>query len=282
MHTSFSEPSLQVIDMFRKGTRPVVLDLHDLSYHRTYGATTSYVPGKFTIDSGRCNFNQNQANPPYNEVPYAFGCTGFTQADNLTDQFGAIVSPEVLYKETCAYEGHATNSGCQVRNSFKITQAEQLEFPTAPEAPEKRGCKYFNIYEDGDTDWYDGVINAVWNQKVGASVATPWFASWSGVGRDGELPMPTQFELDWVRNDPLSYPLWHNYAVKGQEGGAAQVKAWLGYFVYMPRPVMNTVLEIRGSAAFIQTKYAPADLFTIKLSTWDVILHKYLQMLRFN
>ncbi|MBP9771453.1 MAG: hypothetical protein KBD16_00800 [Candidatus Pacebacteria bacterium] len=205
-----------------------------------------------------------------------------TQADNLTDQFDGIVSPEQIYLNTCAYEGHSPTQGCQIRNSLKMTQAYTVDFvDSTSERVEHRGGKYFNIYEDGVTDWFDSIAHAVYSQSIGASIGTPWFPSWSGIGRDGELPMPTDSELQIAAHSPYSLS-WHNYSVKGKEGDALQVKPWIGGFRYMPRKVANVVMEIRGSAAFIQPKYAPQHILTIKLSILDVVLHKYLNMLRLN
>lgn len=268
--------------MLRSSTFPTPLDTRDFSYHRSFGATApTYIPD-FSVDSGKTDWNQNVATPPAFNIALPMGCTGMTQADNLIDQYGGIISPETIYRNTCDYEGHGLTQGCQIRNSLKMTQAYTIDFVDGTtESVQSRGGKYFNIYDDGVTDWFDGIAHAVYSQNVGASLGTPWFPSWMSIGRDGELPMPSDSELEWARNSPYSLS-WHNYAAKGKEGDALQVKPWIGGFRYMPRKVANVVMEIRGSAAFIQPKYAPADLFTIKLSILDTVLHKYLRMLKLN
>lgn len=267
-----------------KGAFPTTLDTRDLSYNLSFGAAApNYIPD-FSVDSGKTDWNQNIATPPAYSVGYPFGCTGMTQADNLTDQYPGIVSPEQIYLNTCNYEGHPPTQGCQIRNSLKVAQAYTVDFvDSSSEKVEHRGGKYFNIYDDhGDTlDWFDAIAHSVYSQSIGASVGTPWFFSWGGIGKDGELPMPQDWELEQARTSPYSLS-WHNYSVKGKEGDALQVKPWVGGFRYMPRNVANVVMEIRGSAAFIQPKYLPKDLFTIKLSILDVVLHKYLNMLKLN
>lgn len=268
--------------MIRGATFPIVLDTRDLSYNRSFSSTGPLKLPNFSVDSGKIDWNQNVASPPAFNQPFPYGCTGMTQADNLTDQFDGIVSPEQIYKNTCDYENHPTTQGCQIRNSLKMTQSYMVDFvDSTTEVVEDRGGKYFNIYDDGKTDWFDGVTQAVYSQSVGASIGTPWFPEWNAIGRDGELPMPSDYSFETARTNPYSLP-WHNYAAKGKEGDAVQVKAWNGGFRYMPRPVFNRVMEIRGSAAFIQTRYTPRDLFTIKLAILDTVLHKILRMVVLN
>lgn len=226
----------------------------------------------FTVDKGLSLWDQNRATPPMFNRALPFGCTGMTQAGNLSDQYGQTCRPEYTYDWTCYMENHDDREGCDLRTSMKSTQIYGAQFvgeKTAEEAQRHRGGQYFNIYDDGKLDWFDGVLTAVRAQLVGASIGTPWFASWGRVGSDGILPMPTKRELAQAKDSPFSLP-WHNWAVKGLEqrgsDGVWQVSAHVGRWLYMPRDVANTVLEIRGAGAFIQPKYAPKDLYTIKLA----------------
>lgn len=282
--------------MIRSGTNPVALDKEDLSYHgsyRKFGAIAKPEIPIFSVDTGKVMWDQEQADPPAFNTALPFGCTGMTLTDLNVDVYGEIFKPEYSYFKTCYMEGHPTNQGCDIRTALKSSQVyglQQLSENSDIEAEQHRGGKYFNIYDDGGLDWYDGILTGIYEQKVGASLGSPWFSSWSNIGSDGILPMPTANELKQAREAPQTLG-WHNWAAKGQykEGNDffIETKSHQGKnygnkgFSYLPREVANEVFEIRGSAVYIQPKYAPQDLATIKLAILEYEIRYLLRMFGF-
>lgn len=251
----------------KSGCGPTLLDLRDLSYHRSFGAIfPPQFPASFSLDHQGIFLNQNDIGMP-------FGCTGMTQADNASEEDHKQYDPRFTYERTCFMEDHPTNQGCDIRTSLKSTQVYGLA-ENAGEPYQNRRGRYFNIYDDGPTDWFDSIRLALMTHNVGVSVGTPWFAQWA-TPTNGILSMPI------YSGKPFDY-VWHNYAIKGWEVINGQpmllCKAWQGKaygnngWVYMNRSVCNYVMSIRGSVAYVNIKATPADISTIRVSLLETAL----------
>lgn len=278
--------------MIRSGAKPTPLDKRDRSFHLSYGALPSVFEESFNVDVGLSMPNQDEEGLP-------FGCTGETQTDNQADEDILLYDAGYTYGRTCFIEGHPETSGCDVRTSLKSTQVygfrKKGDAVTVLPEPRKGGG-YYNIYDDGGLCWFDGIRSAIKKEKKGVSIGSPWFPSW-GYGRiasDGIMWMPTFSELEGVKNNPYAVS-WHNYACKGwvtiKGVPYLKIKSWQGKLIgdggwlYMSREVANTVLEIKGSVVFIQTKSKPGDIITIKLSTLEVLisyLYRLIGLMRLN
>lgn len=261
--------------MIRNGTTPIVLDNRDLSFHgsfRRFGAVgVPSFAAQYSADIGKTMNDQNSDGFPN-------GCTGYTQSDNLGDEYDSIFKPSYTYEKTCLMEGHDTTQSCDMRTSLKSTQVygvQRIDETTDQEAEQHRGGKYFNVYDDGGLDWFDSIRSAVAGSQKGVSCGTPWFYSWEYI-QSGILPMPTVLELS---NLP---PIWHNYACKGWKTINGKpylmIKSWQGPnygdrgWCYMSREVANVVFAIRGAAVFTQPKFTPDQLYTVKLGIIETAL----------
>jgi len=257
------------------GTFPVELDTRDYSYNRTFGTTKPLFPDNYNVDIGKTM-------PDQNADGYFNGCTGYTQADNLGDELDSITKPPFTYERTCFMEGHDTTQPCSIRTSLKSTRVygvQMLHEATEQEAAQHKGGPYFNVYDDTNLDWFDDIRAAILKEGKGASLGLPWF--WPHVSSHGIMPTPTLLELDMARYSPFDIP-WHNVACKGWKTIGGQpyliLKPWRGPnygdkgFIYMSRDLTNTLMKIRGSAAFIQTHAKPEDIRTLKLDILETIL----------
>lgn len=257
----------------RNGLAPITLDKRDYSYNLSFGGVHPVFTSDYSVDFGKTMWDQNHDGFPY-------GCSGYTQSDNLIDEYQTIFKPEYTYKKTCFMEGHEPNTGCQLRTSFDSTRVygvQALAETTDQEAEKHRGGSYYNIYDDGGLDWFDSIRVAIQKEAKGASVGTPWFPEFELLGQTGILSMPALNEIQNPQN--LS---WHNFSCKGWKtiNGVPylMIKSWQGLnygdkgWCYMSRSICNAILEIRGSGAFIQTHSVPEDKQTIVLTLWDYVM----------
>lgn len=264
--------------MVNHGLQPVPLDPRDFSYHLTFGGISPAVlPDEFNVDSNGDRQDQNADGFPY-------GCTGYCNSDNPADRDHTRYKPIYTYAKTCDMEGHGYTAPCDIRASLKSTQIyglQKLNENTDQEAEQHRGGYFYNIYDDGQHDWYDSIRLAIFKEGIGASLGTPWFPSWSGVR--GQLPMPTPTEL----KNYMAFG-WHNYAAKGWDNGRLLLKTWQGDKageITMSREVANVVLELRGACVFIQSPYKPSTATTIKISILEqliVYLYRLRGLIRLN
>jgi hypothetical protein len=64
----------------------------------------------------------------------------------------------------------------------------------------------------GSYDASDNIRNTLWldrENRMGASIGTPWFPQWSGVGKDGGVPF-----VSTLNNERAAILPWHSWAVK--------------------------------------------------------------------
>lgn len=265
------------------GTRPLRPKHTDFDFIRSHklGAisSTSEFPDEFFTDSGLTMPNQNIFDtgfyPPVPAMPY--GCTNEAQADITTNLTSIVHSPEDLEKIT-----HANAlKGYDLRASLDAARKQLLWFK-----------QYFNVRCNGFLDWFDTfrlaqLMGVDAGEKRALTLATPWFPSWEEAIMDGArvMKMPTDYELANV-----SYLNWHNSVLDGWTViNGIEVyrdKSWQGNeigFIYFPRGVINRVMAVPGTAAFVPTNVVvdnPLQV-TLPLLQWVVsqisyILSRYL------
>lgn len=275
--------------MIHSGAKPTVLDKRDYSFHRTFGAAAIIFPPDFNVDVGKTMPNQDEQGLP-------MGCTGFTQTDNKNDEDDSIYKPDFTYFKTCYMEGHGPDKGCDIRTSLKSTKVYgflRIDETTDKDAEAHKGGQFFNIYDDGGLDWFDGIRNAIQTRLKGVSAGSPWFPEWH-YPQDGVLPMPNANILEIAKSNPNSLA-WHNYSIKGwvTKNGIPYllVKSWQGKnyghngWAYMSREVANKIFAIRGSVAYIQAKASPQDIQSIQLDLIETVLlyfYRLIGLVRLN
>lgn len=263
--------------MIQSGTRPTKRDGRDYSFHKTFGSVTQF-PDNYSVDA-------NLTMPDQNADGYPNGCTGYTQADNATDEDKILYKPAFTYIKTLLIENAPMGSGCDIRDSLKSTKVFGLQAQnetTDKEAEQHIRGQYFNV--EKTTDYFDGIRSAIWlnTKDHGVSLGTPWYPEFEFTKTDGVMPTP-----NWSRDsNQLS---WHNYSIKGWKtiNGVTYliVKSWQGKnfgdqgFSYLSREVVNKLLSIQGSAAFTISKAKPEDIQSIKLDIAYVIYTFFRQIL---
>lgn len=271
------------------GARPTPLDKRDLSYHRSFGTITppSY-PDSLNLDLGKTMPDQNADGRPN-------GCRAYTLTDIATDEDQTIYKIDYTCEKIALYEDTPTIEGGDIRTAMKVGQiygVQALAEDTDQEAETHRRGSYYNIYDDGPTDWFDSFRTALTTHNAPISLGTPWFPSWLSVGADGVLPMPTPAEFAAIRANINAFP-WHNHKVSGfhskDSTPVLNDKSWQGPnigdhgWVYFPRDVINAVMELPGCVAYIQPKANPQDTQTITISLYQAVvlfLHRILGILQ--
>lgn len=290
----------------KSGTKPATLDPRDYSFHRTFGtANPLSLPTEYCVDARLTMPDQVAEGNP-------FSCTAYTTCDLATDQDGKQYAPEYTYMKTLFMQGlPPTTNGSDIRPALRSATvygllpkqympaevlgkgedftAAQGNWPTAVDQVagklENSQGQYFNVWDDGGLDWFQGFQSALWlnrHDKRGISVGTPWFREWQ---KENVAPSGILTESFVYSGRPETVG-WHNWACKGWARHNTKgelinpdtgelylmVKAWMGSsvgdngWVYMDRPTVNRVMEIAGSVAYTQANADKKDIFTIKLA----------------
>lgn len=251
----------------KSGTRPLCKDRRDFDFFKSHGfgalSAVPTLPSEFNTDAGFWMPNQ-EATLTYAilgfgsfTIPAMFeGCTNFTQADICIDQDKKFYNPLDLEVIT-----HANaNGGADIRDALK--------------AAVKLGWikQFFNVRATGVLDWFDALRIASYSAQPeirSLSIGTKWFPDFERVGPTGILPIPSNF------NDTQA--TWHNWSAKVwiDKGGIPYLKckSWQGAeygdkgFVYMPRELVNALMNIPGSCAFVGSDLPKEDIVTVG-SVW--------------
>lgn len=242
------------------GTKPTRLSHKDFDYHQTFGtvAPPSF-PDEVVTDAGLDMPDQNAEGLP-------FGCTDVTQAELCIDETLEVVSPLNLEAVT-----HANAlGGFDIRSS--LDAATKLGWFGA----------YFNIRHP-QLDAFDSARLAILSgipEKRSISLGTPWWSIFETVEADGILPTPSNFGTTGLP--------WHNHKICGWKQIQGQPmlisKSWQGTnygdhgFVYISRPLYNSIMGISGTVAFTATQVKPVSISTIDLTTLQRLL-SYLRTL---
>ena len=259
----------------KSGTRKTKQSHRDYDFllsHR-FGSLTpteADIPDQYFADAGLTVPDQETEDfdfyPPVPPMP--FGCTNEAQADVTTDLTKTKHSPSDLEAVTHAN----TLGGYDIRKSMDT--ARSLGWFKS----------YFNVTNSGITDHFDAfriaqVMGVAANENRAISFGTPWFSSWEQAALKGQyiMPMPTDDELKNVNTMP-----WHNSVLDGWHSVNGVLvyrdKSWQGNqigqggFIAFPREVINTVMGISGTVAFIPTLVAVQSPITVSLSVIPLIL----------
>ncbi len=158
----------------------------------------------------------------------------------------------------------------------------------------------FILQSKGRLDWFSALqlmqVEALGLREQRAiSIGVPWFHSWqsslSGSVRqpDGSytitvgpknkiLPMPSPEELKQVHDDPNSIG-WHDVVADGWTSSFSGAPGQLLYrieshqghgidYIYIPRDVMNVVMDLYGTVAVTGTNLEAPKIASIPLPDW--------------
>lgn len=252
------------------GVLKIKPDHRNYSAH-TFGATFAF-PTELNLDAGFGFPDQNALGLPE-------GCTAFAQSELCQDEDKAQYQPKYTYEKTIFMMGIPDGQPCDMPTSLKSTKVYGVlgkDETTDLEASKHIRGAYYQVEKNGD--WFDGIRSAMTLNKCSVSVATQWFGSFERVGKDGIVS--NIFSTDFS---------WHNYAVKGWKiiNGETYliVKSWQGSFFgddgycYFSRSVINRLLEVSGSGAFIVAPYDPSNVQTVKLGILQTILSYFYRLL---
>lgn len=200
-------------------------------------------------------------------------CTGYTTSDILSDICRRKFTPDFSYagafritgeqptlagaSYTAALQG-AVAVGVLPKEEATINAATQGELVVAnwdswSSSDKTDALKFvqngtYNVLGNGDA--FDSIISALYTNKIGVSVGSPWFPQWMTNIQAGVVQMP-------VLNG--NYEAWHNYAAKGKRtiNGIPYliIKSWQGTrvgdggWLYFSREVINAALSVPGSGA---------------------------------
>ena len=264
----------------KNGCRPTRIDHRDYDFIKSHklGATLAQFQDEYLADANLTMPDQETADteftPPTPPMPY--GCTDFAQADLATDLTKQIHNPNYLESMTHANE----DGGCDIRTS--LNAAVQMGWFK----------QYFNVTTSGLLDYFDSFrlaqlmgVNAGENRSI--TWGTPWFSSWEQAAIAGQkvMPMPTDDELAAIRKNSNAFN-WHDSKLDGWTSINGVLvyrdKSWQGTtigFLYFPREVINMVMSLNGTAAFIPTLTPVTNPVTISLNTLQWILSVVQNML---
>ena len=249
------------------GTKPERLRINDLDYLKSFhphvfAGTASYpqFPAEYLTDKTDWLPDQNADGLP-------FACTSYT-----TTKIARILGV----------------TGAQVSDLEAVTHSNALHgysvlaaIDTARQSLGWFGWR-FVIQATGMLDYFDALRLAQvsgFPEQRGISIGTPWFPSWEQAIQSGQkiLPMPTEAELTQAHNNPNSLP-WHNYLADGwsqyfpvSNGQLLyRLDSWQGEldYVYAPREVINTVMDLYGTVAVTATSTTPPALARVPLPDW--------------
>ena len=262
----------------KNGTRPTRIDHRDYDFlksHKLGGITggLAALPQEFFCDADLTMPNQEiqdtEFTPPTPSMP--MGCTNFAQADISTDLAGKVYNPIALESVT-----HANAlGGLDIRTS--LLAARSIGWIK----------QFFNIRTNGFVDYFDTFRLAQLSglsEKRSITWGTPWFPSWERSILAGStiMPMPTDVELNAIRNSWSSPYPWHNSVLDGWTTEAGVLlyrnKSWQGPgigdkgFIYFPREVINMVMSIKGTVAYTATNNPLTQVSTVDTSIAQMII----------
>ncbi len=246
------------------GVRPVSPDNRDYSHTKTFGSIPVFL-GDYDGDAGLTNPDQNAEARPN-------GCTGYTQSEVCADRDKRIYDPGYTYDKTRMMEGTlGQDVGCDIRDSLKSTRVYGVKAIGESDLQafgHRRGA-YYAI--EPAPDYFDGVRSAL-VKGHSVSMATPWYDIFN-LPRAGIIQAPSDY------GQKSSY---HNYKACGWKtiNGTVylKIKPWIGPqygdngFAYMPREVVNQLLNQTYTGAFVLDDYDPNAKTVTMYNIFEVIL----------
>ncbi len=278
--------------MIQSGTKPTPLDWNDYDFHRTFGTVTpSTLPREYDCDLGLTAPDQNMSGLGEDSFrgipPLPMGCTGLTQADICSDEDGELYDPQYVYDKTLEIEGNAGNynAPCDMRNSFKaltLYGVKKVGEKDNTEALKRIRAPYFNVRKT--SDWFESIrsclhLNSFKRRPV--SIGLPWFREFSQVSSNGIVP-------DFFTGEP-SEASWHNVKCSGwvvrNNKEYLKIKSWQGRgigdkgFLYFSRPLVNKVLDIRGTCVMATKRAEKEDIQRVQFTLMEYVLFLMQQFL---
>lgn len=244
------------------GVKPVKRDHRDRSATRTLGASSIAVfPNSFSVDNSFGFPDQDADGLPE-------GCTGYAQANVCADEDGVQYVPKYTYDQTLAMEGSKEGVGCDIRDSLKSTILYGVSKDGVNGGNNR--AAYYVIEQNAGLDWFDSLRNILYANRSGnrsISMASPWFSQWSGsaVGPSGIVVAPPSY----------TWNFGHNWKACGWTtiGGVPYIvgKTWQGPdfgdhgYCYFSREIINALMKVNGSGAFLLFREDPANPEDVKL-----------------
>ena len=258
----------------RYGLIPIKYKDHrTYDWHRTFGIATD-VPAEF-------NFNKLSFFPNQNADGLFQACTAYAQLGVATNEDMIVYNDfDFTYRKTLAIMGAPYGGPCDIMTSLKActTYGVKSKGMSEAEALNHRRDPYFIIRKT--TDYFDGLISALWLKQGGISIGTPWLPWFESIGPDGVIPpifidpnMAFVEGHDWIAygvkiiaGEPKIICTSHQGRTYGHNGEC-----------YFSRNQINTLLSVKGSGAFGQKKANPANIERVKMTIMEVIL-SFMQM----
>lgn len=244
-------------------------DHRDYSNERTFGVVNLKVlPDEYNADLPELGF------PDQNKDGLPNGCTGYTQSSLASNENGEWFDPAYTYEQTLLIANLAPGSPCNLRDSFKSTRTFGVKRKDGTRL--KRG-QYFSV-DKVNGSYFEGARSALWLnqfQRRTLSCATPWFHEWNFPNENRVLRAPKKYE--WKEGI-----VGHNYEITGwkQIDGAPHLilKSWQGPevgYLYVSREIFDKVMNIWGTALYIQRNATGADIKNIKPEIDEILIDLY-------
>lgn len=224
------------------------------------GATVPQFPAEYLTDAVLWMPDQNADDPVFKNPALPYGCTDYTQADLSIDEINAL-SRDPLSLDNITFANR--NGGTDVRTALDAAKNKLNWFGA-----------YYAVKAYAPLDYFDAIrlaISSGYPEKRSVSLGTPWWPEFEVVGANGLLQSPTGTNAF----NPAGLP-WHNHKICGWKtiGGTPFLisKSWQGPnygdkgFVYFSRPLINSIMAIKGTCAFTVTQTIPTVVETIDMA----------------
>lgn len=203
-------------------------DSRDLHYADHFGSA-GIIPSE-------CEFDKGITNPI--EKAGEVDCTAISGTDVCTNQTGIKYDIDDLWART-----PKTDQGADPRKSMGIITSQGLQ-PISGGPRDTRWTSYMR--SDGSSgDYAQTTMSNMTVAESPTTVASNWYAEWTGVGPDGVLPTGKI----WVSGHDYEITGWRQFGLATQ----FHVKHWLGYMVWMPADMYNIEMDNYGTGAYLPT-----------------------------
>lgn len=246
-------------------------DHRTYDFHRTFG-TVGVVPTEF-------NLNKIGLFPDQITDGLPQACTAYAQTCIASNEDGVYYDdPDFTYRNTLMMMGAAYGRPCDMLTALKSGTVygvkQKTENPT--QALTHRRAPYFIVRKT--TDYFEGLISAMWIAQAGVSVGTPWPEWFQRVSIDGNIPaIAIDPNMDFTDGHD-----WIAYGVKMIDGVqkiicvSHQGKSFgNGGEVYLSRDQINNLLAIDGSGAFVQKHAEPGDIKPVEMTIIETAISYY-------
>ena len=266
---------VELYTRMKNGAKPTRINHKDYDYLKSFGAISlPSFPDSYMTDPQLWCPNQELPDPVFKNPALPYGCTLYSTADLGNDYSQKLVDNPILVENIT----HANeNGGGDIRTALNV--GVSLKFLPA----------FYNIQASAPLDYFDAIRLAIVSgdpEKRSVSWGTPWYTEWETAAYAPTNPsaiMPAPKDYNNLSGLP-----WHNSKICGFttiQGVPYLInKSWQGDtigdhgFLYFPRDVVNSVMTVQGTVAFIVTDATPQSIQTVSVSVveWIVSLIKNL------